>query len=341
MEKMSIIPKVTVLMSVYNGEKYLREAIESILNQTFKDFEFLIIDDGSIDSTPEIIQSYNDPRIRVIRNDENLGLTKSLNIGLREAKGEYIARMDADDISVPERLEKQVLLLEKYPKIGVLGTNIQYINEFGNPSLILKWPQRDSLIKWQLCFMNPIAHPSVIIRRKLLADSGGYNEEITFGQDYDLWVRLSPKTHFENHKDILLHLRKTNENISFTKYREQNEFGHLISKRAINDIAGTTIPQLVVDCILNERIDANCTREDFQNCLVTLYKSYLSSNKGVSFKDKLFMRKDIAMRIIRVEMGGTKRNESWFEKLKRLAFTSYYYPFSPVIILVRKLSHDK
>jgi len=334
-------PKVTVLMSVYNGERYLNEAVDSILTQTFRDFEFLIIDDASTDRTPEILRGYDDQRIRIVTNEENLGLTKSLNKGLALARGEYVARMDADDISVPERLEKQVLFLEKNSDIGVLGTAVQYIDEFGKPSQIIKWPQRDSLIKWQLCFMDPIAHPSVIVRRKLLMDGGGYNEKIIFAQDYDLWVRLSPRTRFENHKDVLVYLRKTKENISFTKYNEQKMFSHLISKRAIDNIADTTVPQSVVDCILNNRIDGNCTSTDYQNGLKTLYKSYLSSDTEISFKDKIIMRKDIAMRAIRVEMGGTNENESLFDTVKRIVFTSYYYPLSPIIMLVRKLSHGK
>ncbi len=115
-------PRVTVLMSVYNGEKYLREAIDSILNQTFKDFEFLIIDDGSTDSSADIIRSYTDFRIRLIQNEKNIGLTRSLNKGLKLAKGEYIARMDVDDISLPIRFEKQVSFLDKYEDVKLVGS---------------------------------------------------------------------------------------------------------------------------------------------------------------------------------------------------------------------------
>jgi len=124
-------PEVTVLMSVYNGEKYLREAIDSILNQTFTDFEFLIVNDGSTDRTAEILRSYDDPRIIIINNEKNIGLTKSLNIGLRMAKGEYIARMDADDVSMPERLQKQIELLNQKKNTGLVGTYYTIINEKG------------------------------------------------------------------------------------------------------------------------------------------------------------------------------------------------------------------
>jgi len=115
-------PKVTVLMPVYNGEKYLNEAIDSILGQTFKDFKFLIINDGSTDGTADILKSYKDSRIKVTNNEKNIGLTKSLNKGLKMAKSEYIARMDADDISLPTRLQKQVEFMDSHPKVGVCGT---------------------------------------------------------------------------------------------------------------------------------------------------------------------------------------------------------------------------
>jgi len=331
-------PRVTVLMSVYNGERYLNEAVDSILAQTFTDFEFLIIDDASTDCTPEILRGYDDPRIRIVTNEENLGLTKSLNRGLALAKGEYIARMDADDISVPERLEQQIYVLEKNSDIGVLGAAVQYIDECGKPLQILKWPQKDTLIKWKLCFMNPIAHPSAIIRRKLLIESGGYDEKITFAQDYDLWVRLSPATHFANHRDVLLYLRKTRDSISFTKYHEQKMFSHLISERAINNIIGTPMSQSVVDCILNERINDSCTREDFQNSLKSLYYSYLLKNTEISFRDKQFMRRDIAMRAIMAENERQNGKETWLDTVRSVAFASYYYPPSPLFMLLRRLS---
>ena len=122
-------PKVAVLMSVYNGEKYLREAINSILSQTFNDFEFLIINDGSTDGTADILKSYTDSRIKIINNEKNIGLTKSLNKGLKIAKGEYIARQDADDISMPERLKEEVAFLEIHKDYAVVGTFVKILNE--------------------------------------------------------------------------------------------------------------------------------------------------------------------------------------------------------------------
>ncbi len=128
------VPRVSVLMSVYNGERFLRDSVESILGQTFTDFEFLILDDGSTDSTCEILEEYanKDARIVLVRNDRNLGLTRSLNKGLRLVRGEYLARQDADDISLPKRLEMQVKFLDAHPEVGVVGSALEIIDENGN-----------------------------------------------------------------------------------------------------------------------------------------------------------------------------------------------------------------
>ena len=152
MDKNIKTPKITVLMPVYNGEKYLKESIESILKQTFRDFEFLIINDTSTDESEKIIRSFKDSRIKLIKNEKNIGLTKSLNKGLDLAKGEYMARMDADDISLPKRLEIQVAFMDKNPKIGVIGawakvigeSNKKYIKTYSNfekiePSTSRSW----------------------------------------------------------------------------------------------------------------------------------------------------------------------------------------------------------
>jgi glycosyltransferase involved in cell wall biosynthesis len=189
-------PKVTVLMSVYNGEKYLREAIDSILNQTFMDFEFLIINDGSTDSTVEILQSYDDPRIKIINNVENIGLTKSLNKGLRIARGTYIARMDCDDISLPERLEKQINYLNAHPEVGVLGTAYRLIDANGHDLEIMRMPINDLQIRWTSLFDNPL-----------------------LSEDYDLWTRMLNYTRGMNLSEPLIQYR-VHANTVTSKYRE-------------------------------------------------------------------------------------------------------------------------
>lgn len=159
-------PKVTVLMPVYNGEEYLREAIESILFQSFGNFEFLIIDDGSTDDSINIIASYTDPRIRVITNGENIGIARALNKGIELARGKYIARMDSDDISLPKRFEKQVDFLDKNPEIGIVGSWIKTFG--GRKTIILAHPCNPEMVRIFFLFDSPLAHPTVMMRREFL-----------------------------------------------------------------------------------------------------------------------------------------------------------------------------
>ena len=241
-------PKVTVLMPVYNGEKYLREAIESILNQTFKDFEFLIINDGSTDSSRDIVLSYNDSRIRLIDNEKNIGLTKSLNRGLELARGEYIARMDADDVSLPERLEKQVSYLEIHPKVGVLGTWMKCIDEYGKPTSTQHPPTQPYLIKWSLLFGCSIAHSSVMMRRAVLERVGGYNPEIVVAQDYGLWVRVSFETQIQiaNLPEELLLLRRDVPSMVTRHHQILDKEAIEIMQRAILTTLKEEVPAEVV-----------------------------------------------------------------------------------------------
>jgi len=211
-------PKVTVIMSVYNGEKYLREAVDSVLRQTFKDFEFLIINDGSTDRTAEILQSYQDPRIKIINNEKNIGLTKSLNNGLKLAKGEYIARMDADDISMSDRLEKQIAIIEKHDNLGMVACWIKIIS--GNNNYVRDWQadrEKNSPeeIYYTLFFENCIAHSSVLFNKELVFKIGGYDESFQKSQDYELWSRLSKITKITKIKDVLVLRREHSVNTSF------------------------------------------------------------------------------------------------------------------------------
>ena len=194
---MNVTPQVTVLMAVYNGAAYLREAVDSILAQTFGDLELLVVDDGSGDATGEILASYGDSRLRVIRNDTNRGLPAALNIGLRAARAPLVARLDADDRSHPSRLERQVRFLESHPEVALLGTEYRVIDERGLPVQRRVWPVCATAvgIRWQGLFGNPFAHSSVMFRRSVIVDElGGYDERMPAGvEDYDLWSRLRRK----------------------------------------------------------------------------------------------------------------------------------------------------
>jgi glycosyltransferase involved in cell wall biosynthesis len=223
-------PKVTVLMSVYNGEKYLNEAIDSILGQTFKDFEFLIINDGSTDKTAEILKSYNDPRIKIINNEKNIGLTKSLNKGLKLARGEYIARQDADDISCDNRLERQIKFLDKNLDIAIVGTNYFRINEKGDIIQKIKRQEKDKNIKKYLLSGNQLGHGTIMFRKSCFEKVGFYREEFKFAQDYDLVLRFSEKYKLANIPETLYKWRINSNSVSVSRKIIQDRYANLALK---------------------------------------------------------------------------------------------------------------
>jgi glycosyltransferase involved in cell wall biosynthesis len=222
------MPKVSVVMSVYNGEKYLREAVDSVLGQTFRGFEFIIVDDGSTDRTWAVLQSYDDPRIVPLRNEENIGLTQSLNKALAVASGEYIARMDADDVSLPERLEKQVAYLDAHPEVGLLGTWVEIMGERGERLSVLRRPMDPPFIKWSLLFDNYLFHSTVMYRRSLVEKLGGYNTS-RYAQDYDLWSRMSFETQIAKLPEALVRWRRHTAGITAQKLARQEALAAEIS----------------------------------------------------------------------------------------------------------------
>ena len=200
------MPLISVLMPAYNAEKYIAQAIESILGQTYDDFEFIIINDCSKDRTEEIILSYNDQRIVYLKNEQNLGVALTLNRGLAVAKGEFIARMDADDISLPDRLEKQVAFLQDNKDVAVLGTNVETFNEEG--TICTGWSATDpEQMKVDLLFACGLAHPSVMMRTEVIRNLGGYDPDFNGLEDYELWCRVLEKYQITTLPDILLKYR--------------------------------------------------------------------------------------------------------------------------------------
>lgn len=204
--------KVTVLMPVYNAELYLKEAIESILNQTFRDFEFLIINDGSVDETEAIIKTYFDNRIRLISLPENKGIIHVLNAGLILAKGEYIARMDSDDIALPERLARQIAYLDRHPEVGVVGSWVKYI---GAKNGIIRTKANHDEILWSLLFGSALFHPTVMLRSSVLKEFNfQYPGNFPHAEDYAAWIELSGRTKLANLNQVLLEYRWSNNQVT-------------------------------------------------------------------------------------------------------------------------------
>ncbi len=225
---MNKAPVVSVVMSVYNGAKFLDKAINSILAQTYTDFEFLIVNDGSTDNSLNIINraKKNDSRIKII-DQENEGLVTSLNKAISKASGKYIARMDADDISMPTRLEKQVKFLDSMSKVDILGTGFIFFNsngsELGRQGVLVN----DADIKRELCLRNPYGHGSVMMRREIFNQLGGYSNDVGPVEDYDLWLRFAKISTMAGLPDFLYKWRinpsgisQTNSSLQHTKASE-------------------------------------------------------------------------------------------------------------------------
>lgn len=201
------MPIVTVLMSVYNGERYLPQAIECILSQTYTNFEFLIVDDGSTDASRDIILSYDDVRIRLLHNPTNLGLAPSLNRGIRAASGVFIARQDADDISRPQRLARQVSAMQRHPHIALLGTWYEEVDANGTHLQQGQLPCTATAIRWALFFYSPFVHTAAMLRKDMLAEVGFYDESLQHALDYELWRRIARQFPVANLDEVLVEYR--------------------------------------------------------------------------------------------------------------------------------------
>jgi hypothetical protein len=224
-------PTVSVVMSVYNAERFLREAVESILNQSFSDFEFIIVNDGSTDRTGAILQSYTDRRITVI-NQENAGVTKALNNGLALATGKYVARQDADDVSKPQRLEKQVAFMEGNPAVGLLGTRFEFIDENGEVTRLGVLSTDNKTLQQRLTVINQFSHGSVMIRKEALDKVGYFREFFRYAQDYDLWLRIADHYNVCNLPDYLFRYRELEQAISSSKILTQSLYAGIAAEMA-------------------------------------------------------------------------------------------------------------
>lgn len=235
-------------MPVYNAGKYLAAAIDSILAQTFTDFEFLIIDDASTDSSVSIVQAYTDSRIRLYQNKENLGISATLNKGIALASCEVIARMDADDISYPERLEKQYGYLLAHPECTLVCAKARVVTEDGQLIRVDRFGS--ALYYYNLTFICWIYHATVMFRKGAVQEVGGYST--TYGEDYALWCQLLRKYKIHNLPEVLLDYRESEQSISNVLKREEYEqAGREQTLRNLRYFAGEkyTLPESCLECL--------------------------------------------------------------------------------------------
>jgi glycosyltransferase involved in cell wall biosynthesis len=215
------VSSVSIIMTVYNGERYIEPAIRSILTQTLKDIEFIIVDDGSTDGTKEKIIKVNDPRIKYYPL-EHVGRARALNYAVSKAQSSFIAFMDADDIALPERIEKQYLCLQQNPEIGVVSGWYQLMDANGNLlHTIRKLPEQHAEIEYEMTKHSSMCFPATMMRRRLFDVAGGFNEQYKSAIDYEYYLRLMPVARYYNLQNILLHYRIRTDSISTLQKSEQ------------------------------------------------------------------------------------------------------------------------
>lgn len=216
-------PVVSIVLPVYNYGNYIGAAIESIVNQSFKRWELVVINDGSTDNSRNIVESFSDSRIKLF-NREHHGLVTASNFGMKRARGKYVVRMDADDIMAHLRLEEQVGYMEQNPEIGVLGTNVVKIDREENITGFIVYPERNEILRRILFRRNTLCHSSVLIREKVIREIGFYDERFRYAHDYELWLRIPKKYKFENLGKFLHAWRINPQGISKNKETRQLKF---------------------------------------------------------------------------------------------------------------------
>lgn len=274
------MPKISVVMPVYNGEKFLREAIDSILNQTFSDFEFIIINDCSTDETEQIIKSYDDKRIVYVKNDNNMGVAASLNRGFDLAKGEYIARMDADDISLPQRFKAQTEFMDNNPDIAVCGCETELFGDTDKKDTYTVFGREN--MKINLLFSSCLCHPAVMLRRSVIEkEHYRYDNYFDKLEDYELWTRIILKYDFDNIHGVYFRYRIHGKQVT-QNYSEE----HRIKSKEIRKRLLDSIGVECTDCELETYSDY-CLGKEYYDILslAAVFEKIVKINKNTSFFD--------------------------------------------------------
>ena len=292
-------PHISVVLPAYNAEKYLDQAVRSILAQTFTDFELIIVDDGSIDNTLAIAHNLADPRIRVIANKENRGIPKTRNIGWKAATGEFIAHQDADDYSHPTRLEKQITYLRKNPRVGVLGTNRQTINRQGK--IRDHKPMPEQAVFDDLLHRNLIINGSAMVRRSVLEQADGCDEWFRLSSDYDLWLRIADGIAWIRNLPEALYVHREHDQSSTTKDPRPAE---LYRMAALNNVKGNLTDGMREEVMTNgiESYEAHLSaaeKLELTKFFASAYKKTKNYGKALAEYEKLAAGKWMSWKIRR------------------------------------------
>ena len=338
-------PLVTVLMPVYNGEKYLKETIESILIQTFRDFEFLIIDDGSTDQTEEIISSFIDERIHFVKNNENLKIISTLNKGISLAKGKYIARMDADDICSLNRLEKQVEFLNKNHSVGLVGSDYE---SFGKINKSIHYPSSYEELKFSALFYNPFCHPSVMIRKEIIVNNNlSYNPDFLHVEDYKLWTEFLIHTDCQNLSEVLISYRTHPNQISKVHEELQKSNVFKVQKDYLKN-AGFNLSDVEIELLVSTSTSTNLVLNNTSTSTSTsiLSSTYLNSlekfisqNNELQFFNDQIVRDYFSKKIKNWVLESVKIDKSFYSQFKKSEiYKSISWTFKQKLSIRLKLS---
>lgn len=307
-------PEISVIMPVYNAADFLTESIESILNQTFTNFELIILNDKSTDNSLEVISKYqrSDSRIIIIDKDINVGPANLRNEGLKIAKGEFVALMDADDIALPQRFAKQINVLKNNPEIGLCGT---WFTFFGSEKKLIKHSEKPDAIKISFLHSCAIGNPTVMLRKEVLNGLQFDNDYVPV-EDYDLWSRLLSKTSFYNIPESLLNYRQHNQNISKTKIDNVNRAIRRVKINQLNQF-GIESSDPKIDSYINAVSVRKRLSPDAIFEVIAAAKHLTEQNKKLTIYNQELLEKHIEKTLIRTIRNAGKYNLEFYKQLQK------------------------
>ena len=304
---MIIRPLVSVILPVYNGELFLSETLESILNQSFSDFEIIAIDDGSIDGSIKILKEYakKDDRISILSNSKNMGIAKTTNFGISQAKGIYIALSDQDDVSLPERFQLQVEYLNTHPKIDLVSAQVKRVDSEGNQLKVSSNPLSPGALRWGLLFGCVLTNPVVMMKKKIFSDHGYQYGPAKTAQDFEFFTRISPSYKMVNLPQTLLIHREHDQNTSKHWFENQQHESYDIIRKQVLDLIGENLPDHLISGIMNAKyqkkqreITSPKTAWEVSHVLTKLMKKAMQWN--ITAEDRNYIKQNTASRLRRI-----------------------------------------
>jgi len=323
-------PAITVLMPVYNGEKYLHESIASILTQTFTDFEFLIINDGSIDKSEEIILSYSDPRIIYVKNVENIKLISTLNNGIAISKGKYIARMDADDISLPDRLQEQFIFMETHSEVALCGSWFEEFKDGERTKKIVKYASLHNEIMMKMLYQCHFCHPTIIVRKSMIVTfNTKFDSDFIHAEDYDFFVRVGETFKLANIQKVLLRYRFHEKSVS-VQYRDTQIKNSTVIKKRLFKKIGFNIDDKELELYTAIAQHDYKLEKEFINKAQALLEKMVLANRISNYFNIDFFQKYIAKFWFNITFNSTVLGFFSYRKFYRSSL-SVYVPLSLII----------